>query len=184
MLRRRPRHRHDHPARLSGIRRATLHWAAGLLATGLLAAGCGDGGNDSGSQSADGGSGSQSGDDVSKQAFAKAAIGVCATAQSDLQRVYTVEFGARQPSDAELIRFVKTTAIPNVERQLAKLRALPQPGQDQDRSTMESYYAAYERGIEQLKRDPALVTKPPQIPPAFKQSNRLAIEFGIPACVR
>ena len=151
-----------------------------MLAAALTAAGCG--GDDSGESSGTAtGSSPPAGASPSTQAYVKRAIRVCATLESDLQRVYTERVGARTPSDAEMIRFTRTTAIPNVERQLAELRKLPQPRQD--RETVEAYYAAYERGIAQLKQDPGLVTRT-QIPPAFRLSNRIATRLGMFQCVR
>jgi hypothetical protein len=91
------------------------------------------------------------------------------------------EFGRAKISDRELVAFTKSTAVPNIEHQLERIRALPQP--DDDRTTLESYYGAYERGIAQLKEDPALVTEQ-AVPPAFTSANRLARDYGIADCVR
>jgi hypothetical protein len=178
VLRRRARHRDDHPA---GLIRARLTLLAACLAVYLIAAGCGGDGDSGESSSTAADSPPPAGASPSTQAYVRRAIRVCATLQSDLQRVYTEKVGARIPSDAEMVRFTRTTAIPNVERQLAELRRLPQPRQD--RETIEAYYAAYERGVAQLKQDPGLVTKT-QIPPAFRLSNRIAIRLRMFQCVR
>jgi hypothetical protein len=173
VLRWRARHRDDHPAGLTRTRAPLALWAAAALAAALPLAGCGGDGDD--------GSGARA-QDTSKREFVTAAIRVCATSQSELQRVYALEFAARTPSDSELVRFTRRVAIPNVASQFKKLLRLPVP--EQDRATVERYFEAYVRGVEQLRADPAVVTRPPHIPPAFEQANRLATDLGIPQCVR
>ncbi len=92
------------------------------------------------------------------------------------QRQVTVTFFPEEP----LTRFVESTGIPSVASQLADMRRLPQP---RGSPALERYYAAYELGVAELKRDPGLVVRR-RIPPAFEQSNRIAIDLGMPQCVR
>jgi hypothetical protein len=134
-----------------------------------VASACGDDDGDSG------------GDGATKTAFVKDAEQICRDSALQLQVQLTREFGRAKIDRAELVAFTKSTAIPNVEHQLERLRALPQP--DDDRSTLSGYYREYERGIEQLREDPSLVTET-AVPPAFTRANRLAREYGIGDCVR
>jgi hypothetical protein len=138
-----------------------------LATAALAAAGCG--GDDGG------------GPTVSKQDFVKRSEAICVKSQTALAVQLTKDFGHAKISQSELVDFTKTTAIPNIERQLEQLRALPQP--DEGSATLERYYAESERGIEQLKQDPSLVNRS-TVPPAFTHANALARSFGIVRCVR
>jgi hypothetical protein len=137
----------------------------------LAFAGCG---------SDDGDSGGDSGD-AATAAFVKDAEQICADSALQLKVQLTREFGQREISRQELVAFTRSTAIPNIEHQLERVRALTQP--DADRSTLQRYYSAYEEGIEQLKQNPSLVNES-EVPPAFVEANRLARQYGIDGCVR
>jgi hypothetical protein len=171
VLRRRPRHRHDHPAGLNrfGHRSWALAALAVAAAAAAIAPACGD--DDGGSD----------GEGSSKQAFVTEAEQICRDQALLLKVQLAREFGRAKISDGELVAFTKSTAIPNIEHQLERLQALPQP--EEDRSTLERYYVEYQGGIDQLRRDPALVTER-SVPPAFTEANRLAREYGIDDCVR
>ena len=140
-----------------------------MAAAAAFPAACGDD---------DGGSG---GERSSKPAFVKEAEQICRDQALLLKVQLAREFGRAKISESELVAFTKSTAIPNIEHQLERLRALPQP--DEDRSTLEDYYREYERGIEQLRENPSLVTEE-AVPPAFTRANQLAREYGIGDCVR
>jgi hypothetical protein len=171
VLRRRARHRHDHPAGLNRSRHRSRALAAlGVAAAAAaLAPACGDD---------DGGSG---GEGSSKQAYVREAEQICRDQALLLKVQLAREFGRAKISDSELVGFTKSTAIPNIEHQLERLQALRQP--EEDRTILERYYDEYQRGIEQLKRNPALVTEE-AVPPAFTSANELARDYGIGDCVR
>jgi hypothetical protein len=167
VLRRRARHRHDNPTRLSATaNRPRAVATLCVVALAAFAAGCGGGGS--------------SGPD--KQAFIDKANRVCAGASGALQLQISREFGKSGGATKEqLIQFTKTSAVPSLEAELKLLRSLPQP--DEDSATLKSYYASFAGGIAALKKNPTLVVGK-QVPADFKQADKLARAYGINACVR
>jgi len=168
VLRRRARHRHHNPARLSATaNRPRAVATLCVVALGAFAAGCGGGGGSSGPD---------------KQAFVDKANKVCAAASGALQLQIARKFGKSHGATKEqLVEFTKTTAVPSLEGELKALRSLPQP--DEDSATLKSYYANFEAGIAALKKDPTLVVGT-EVPPAFKRADQQARAYGIDACVR
>jgi hypothetical protein len=86
--------------------------------------------------------------------------------------------GPRDPRPAQVRRVVIGVAIPALEAEVRAIRALGVPAGD--RQEVEAIVAATERGIDQIRADPAGVLDGP--PPALREAGRLARAYGSVEC--
>lgn len=104
---------------------------------------------------------------------------ICADGTARMARQAIERFGGEQPSGEEARDFGSEVVVPTLEEQLAQLRALPAPAGD--RESVGAIYDAVDSGIEELRADPGLLTRPNN-GGAFDQANRLARRFGFRQC--
>jgi len=122
------------------------------------------------------GVGCASSDTPSKAEYISQADAICRDADKALNQKIQETFGAKPPTPEQINAFSAKEAIPNLEDQLAALRALTPPEGDEETTT--EIYDALEEGIAQLKEDPTVE----EAPAAFQVANKQAREFGLVAC--
>jgi hypothetical protein len=154
-------------------RLATL--ASLLLASGLVAAGCGGGGGDDNSTS----SGSTTTGTVSKSEYITKADQICAQGTLVVGQAGREQFGSSQPSRDQAIQFGQETVVPSLEDTLAKLRALQPPAGEEQKTS--AIYDALESGLNKLKDNPDLFVET-DTGGAFDQANQLAQAYGFKQC--
>jgi hypothetical protein len=185
VLRRRSRHRHPDPARLSAARAALL-----VLATCAIATGCG---------------GADHGVEVdpallapSRAGYISRADGLCGFYQDRTERQGREALGlsardfrlldsgrivfrpGRRPSDAAIAAFVADVAVPNLSAQLAELRALQPPRGEQSRLT--EIYDTLEAATAKLAADPRRALQPAAMAALFAPPLKLARGYGFRIC--
>jgi hypothetical protein len=117
---------------------------AGLLATGLIAAGCGGDDDDD-----DGGDG---GEALSKEEFVAEANQVCQAGNAELDAAGNEAFGEGEPTPQEQEEFVTETAVPNIQGQIDDIRALGIPEGDEDE--VNGFLDEAEAVIDEAEADP------------------------------
>jgi len=86
--------------------------------------------------------------------------------------------GPRDPSPAEVRRVVLGVAIPALEAEVRAIRAIGVP--EGDGRDVAAIIAATEKGIEEIRADPAGVLNGP--PPGLRRAGRLARAYGSAEC--
>lgn len=139
----------------------------GMLA--LLVAGCG-GGDASSAES------------ISKEEFIARADAICKQSNARMEAGFAkILKGAKnpaKPSKAEYEKLVGEVMVPNLKREIAKLRALGIPDGDEER--VEAMLSALEEGEETAERDPKAVTASSDA--VFGIASRIAGEYGLEVC--
>lgn len=138
----------------------SLILAAILLLFGM--AGCG--GSDSGEAA------------LSKKEFVKKAKDICIKAEDEQYKqgfTYVQEHPNVKQEDV-----VVPAALPPIEKELAKLKDLPAPEQDQSQLT--AFYEALEKAITDTKADPGSAMVEKGNP--FNKANKLAEAYGLEGC--
>jgi hypothetical protein len=88
--------------------------------------------------------------------------------------------GNRKPSDAAVTIYAKREAIPILTRQYSRLRQLRPPAGDA--REIDRILDLAERGIDELRSDPALLNQGSGVPPALERARRHAFLYGLGAC--
>jgi hypothetical protein len=148
------------------LRKASI-FLVPVLVGGALLIGCGGGDDSSSTEAA-----------LTKSAYLKQGNAICKNANDDLDVAAKQQFGNQQPTQKELEQFATSTAIPELEQEIADLRALPAPTGDTE--TVSAIYDAAESGLDQLKQDPSIITQ--DNPQAFAEANKLAKDYGLTVC--
>jgi hypothetical protein len=115
-------------------------------------------------------------DSPSKDEYVAQADAVCRDADDALNQEIQEAFGAKPPTERQIVAFSESNAIPNLEGQLADLRALTPPEGEEE--TLTRIYDTLEEAIAQIKEDPASDT----VPPALEEARKQAKEFGMVVC--
>jgi hypothetical protein len=147
-----------------------------LLASGLIAAGCGGGDDDNSTSAA---SGSTPTGPLSKGEYIAKGDQICAQGTLVIGQAGREQFGSSQPSRDQAVQFGQDTVVPSLEDTLTKLRALEPPAGDQAKTA--AIYDALESGLNKLKDDPNLFVES-DAGGAFDQANQLAQAYGFKQC--
>jgi hypothetical protein len=117
------------------------------------------------------------GDDApSKDEYIAQADAICRDADEALNEEIQEAFGTKPPTQQQILAFSESNAIPNLEDQLADLRALTPPEGEEE--TVTQIYDTLEEAIAQIKEDPASDTAPPALEDATQQAK----DFGLVVC--
>jgi len=162
VLRRWPRHRHDHPARLSRLF---------ALVAAVAIGGCG------GDQPAPPPSPDQPAP-LTKQEFLFEADRICFAVESQIEAAADDLAGSRGPDPAQVRRVVKRIVVPKLHSEVDAIRLLEPPRAD--RAEVERILEATERGSEALRRDPLAVLD--GVPAGLRRAERLARAYGSSEC--
>ncbi len=156
------------------------------LATGLIAAGCGDDDDDTAATTspptttagATGATGA-TGEPLSKDEFITEADAICKAGDKKIDAAAQETFsGGGQPSQAEQEQFVTEDVVPNIQEQIDGLRALTPPEGDEDE--VSAILDSAQDAIDQTESDPGALTEGGDDP--FSEANQLAEEYGLEVC--
>ena len=146
-----------------------------LLASGLIAAGCGGGGGDDSSTAA----GTATTGPPTKAEYIAKGDQICAQGTLVIGQAGREQFGSSQPTRQQAVQFGQDTVVPSLEDTLTKLRALEAPQGDE--ATTAAIYDALEEGLNKLKDDPNLFVESDS-GGAFDRANQLAQAYGFKQC--
>ena len=134
----------------------------------LLIAGCGGGGNDSGTSG-----------DSAKATYITRGDQICAHTTFAIGQAGRERFGTANPSREQVLQFVQDVFIPNFEELLNNLRALePPPG---DEAKTAAIYDSLEQAVNRIKQDPSVYLEPNQAG-IFDKPDNLAQAYGFTQC--
>jgi outer membrane murein-binding lipoprotein Lpp len=145
---------------------------AGVLAIGLIVAGCGSS-DDSDSTSS-----------LTKAQFIKQADAICEEESDAIEaetKAYAEENGIpidKEPSDEVKEDLVTEVIVPNVEGQAEKIAALGAPSGDEDR--VDEIIEGIETAAAETSDDPSAVISGGE--GAFADVNQLAEDYGLEVC--
>jgi hypothetical protein len=148
---------------------------AGLLATGLIAAGCGGDDDDD-----DGGDG---GEALTKEEFLAQGNAICEEGNAELNAAADEVFqGGQRPSPEELETFVNDSFVPNIQGQIDDIRALGPPEEDED--TINGILDDAEDALAEVEEDPqgTLGAEAGQTTDPFAEVNAQLADYGLTAC--
>lgn len=150
---------------------------AAAIAGALLAGGCGGGGDD---DSPDTGESTTTPETLTKEDYIARGDDICAQGTFEIGQRGQERFSpGQQPSAGQIEAFGQEVVAPTLEDQVKELRALPPP--QGDAKTVGEIYDAVQRGIDELKADPALFSDR-RLGGAFDQANQLAQAYGFKQC--
>jgi hypothetical protein len=155
------------------------------LATGLIAAGCGDDDDDTAATTssptttaaATGATGA-TGEPLSKDEFITQADAICKAGDKKIDAAAQETFSGGQPSQAEQEQFVTEDVVPNIQEQIDGLRALTPPEGDEEE--VSAILDSAQDAIDQTEADPGALTEGGDDP--FSEANQLAEEYGLEVC--
>jgi hypothetical protein len=160
---------------------------AAVLASGLIAAGCGDDEEDTTTTATTteetgttGTTGATGAAEVTDRAsLIEAADAICAAGDEEIDAAAQETFGDAQeePPAAALEAFVTETVIPNIQDQLDQLRELEPPAEDAGEFT--AVIDEAQTALDELESDPSAFVAGDD---PFADANRAAQEFGLEDC--
>jgi hypothetical protein len=163
VLRRRPGHRHPD--------RAGLALATAFVLAAAAITGCGGGDDESPTVA-----GSRP---ITRAEFVAEADRICHSANAQIEAAADeLATADREPPPARVRQVVLSIVVPTLGSEVAAIRSLGSPPSDEAR--VERILASTERGIRQLRADPAAVLDRP--PPALREAGRLARAYGSEEC--
>jgi hypothetical protein len=147
---------------------------AGILASAMLAAGCGGSGSATTVTSSS----------LSHAEFAKKANAICVRERGDmLQRLesYVKQHASKEESNPELFAdAARAVLLPTIETDLVKIRKLGAPAGDEAR--VEAILAAQQQAVDAASKRKSLSSRFP-LEAYFKHAAGLARSYGLRSCV-
>jgi hypothetical protein len=148
------------------MKRNALWLLAAVLATGLIAAGCGDDDDDDGGE-----------ESISKEDFVAQGNQICEEGDAEIDAAAEETFGNAEPSQEEVDAFVNDSVVPGIQGQIDDLRDLGAPEGDEDE--LDGIYEDAEAALSDIEADPTLVQGDQD--PFADVSQRLS-DYGLTAC--
>lgn len=112
---------------------------------------------------------------ITKSAFVSKANAICAKGNA-ANEAAGAKLGA-EPSEVQVVAFVKNTEIPAVQAQIDAIKALGAPAGDD--ATVARMLALAQDGVDAVKRRPAIVTTRADV---FARFARVAHPYGLTSC--
>jgi hypothetical protein len=140
----------------------------GVLAIGVIAAGCG--------------SSSDSTSSLTKAEFIKQADAICTAGNKSDEaefEAYAKENGLenKEPSDAQKEELVTDVVLPSISKQGEEISALGAPSGEEDQ--VNAIVDGIEGAVEEAEGDPSVVLSGPG---PFKEVDKLAKDYGLTVC--
>ncbi len=153
------------------MKRNLTSLAACALAIGLIAAGCGSSNDNSTSTSS-----------LTKAQWIAKADAICQQGNQEINTAGKQLFGNQQapPSQADQEKFASDTLVPNIQKQIDDIRALGAPSGDEDQ--VNAILDAAQKGVDQAKANPSLLTEQGSGQDPFAGANKLATQYGMKVC--
>ena len=152
------------------MKRNAFMLLAGLLATGLIAAGCGDDDDDGG------GDGEEA---LTKEQFIAQADALCSSEDQKVDQA--AEQLGKNPSQAEQQAFITETALPNIQGQIDGIRDLGAPEGEEDQ--VNEFLDTAEEALGRAEADPSLFLGEQGQDP-FAETRQLASDLGLKECAQ
>ena len=142
-----------------------------ILMVGLAAAGCGSSSNNSSTSTTAA---------LTKPQFLKQGNAICKKGNQQINAAAQKLFGKKnkQPSKTDATKFATDTLIPSIQSSINGLKALGAPKGDE--AKVNAIVTSAQAALDKFKKDPALVASNTAHP--FKQSNKLARDYGLKVC--
>jgi len=153
------------------MNRKLLLLLAGALATGLIAAGCGDDDDDDGGDD---------GEALTKQEWIAQADALCTREDRVVEEAERTELG-KNPSQAEVEEFVTGTALPNIQVQIDGIRELGPPEGAEDQAT--EFLDTAQTALDQTEENPDVFLGEQGQDP-FAETRQLAVDLGLQTCAQ
>ncbi len=155
------------------MKRKAILMFAGMLAVGLIAAGCGDDDDES----------SDTGTDTvaaapTKQEFLQQGNAICKQGGKEIDAAGDQVFGSGKPTPQELEAFTTGTLVPGVQDQIDQIRALTPPEGDEDQ--IESILTKAEEALAEVEANPQSAFTEGNDP--FAQVNQELNAYGLTTC--
>jgi hypothetical protein len=141
--------------------KATLTLTA-VLTLGVIAAGCGDSGDDSSTSN------------ITKAEFIAKADAICKQGNQEIESAAKQQFGGGRPSGPEVSQFITEQVIPNTQSQVDQIRALGAPSGDEDQ--INKMLDTVEADVEKAKAAGDINDQ------TFAEGNALARQYGLKVC--
>lgn len=154
---------------------------AGLLALGLLVAGCGSS-DDSTTGSTDGGETSTA--SITKPELIKQGDAICTAGNEAIEEEAEAfaeenDVDTENPTTEQQEEVVTEVIVPGIEEQAEEIGALGAPSGEEDE--VEAIVSAVQSAAEEAGEDPSLIIKAEGAGP-FKEANKLATDYGFKVC--
>lgn len=143
------------------------HLVVAALVAGLIAAGCGDDGEDGGESAAAG---------PTKEEWLAEANAACERADRVMNREGEALFAEGEPSQQVMRDYALEVVVPAFRRTIADIRALGAPAGDEQ--VIEELLAAQEEGTDRVEQDPLSIFEEDEP----SQADRLAAQYGLTSC--
>jgi hypothetical protein len=155
------------------MKRNAILLFAGMLAVGLIAAGCGDDGDES----------SDTGTDtvataLTKEEFLAQGNAICKQGAVEIEGAAEQLFGSGQPTPEQLETFANDTLIPGIRDQIDQIRALAPPEGDEEK--VNSMLDKAEDAVAELEANPQSAFREGNDP--FAEVNRELAAYGLTTC--
>jgi hypothetical protein len=154
------------------MKRNAFMLLAGLLATGLIAAGCGDDDEDD-----DGGD-----EALTEQEFITQADQICREGDAEVESQEREFFGKDEPSQAEVEQYVSEVVAPGIQSQIDGIRELEAPEEIEGQVT--EFLDTAEGGLDELEQNPGLLTEGGQGADPFAETRQLGADLGLKVCAQ
>lgn len=118
---------------------------------------------------------------LSRSEFVAKANAICEQANRALQRAARKTYSDGEFTAARVQHFLAHHVIPALEREVARIRALPAPAGDEAR--VKVLLDATEHGVQAAKANPNLLQAHGQRDPLFR-GIKLARQYGLTVCAR
>jgi hypothetical protein len=117
---------------------------------------------------------------ISKAEFLKQGNAICKNGNKQIEAAAEQQFpkSSSRPSQAEQVKFVTQTVIPNVQRQIDGIEALGAP--EGDEATVEAITSEAQSALNEAKKDPNVMTG--DGPGPFVKADKFANSYGLTAC--
>jgi hypothetical protein len=146
---------------------------AGLLATGLIAAGCGDDDED---ENGDGG------EALSEQEFITQADQICTEGDAEVESQERGFFGKSKPSQAEVEQYVSEVVVPGIQSQIDGIRELE--ARDEIEGQVTEFLDTAEGDLDEIEQNPNLLTQGGQGADPFAETRQLGADIGLKVCAQ
>jgi hypothetical protein len=137
---------------------------AAVLATGLIAAGCGGDDDDGGG-----------GESITKEEFIAEADAICREDGESIEQA-----GQDIQTEADVEDFILNTIVPTLREEVEQIRDLGAPAGDEDQ--INAMLDAVDEGLDEIEDDPSAATNTAANP--LNEASRLAQDYGLQVCGR
>jgi len=142
------------------------------LATGLIAAGCGDDDDDGGDEG---------GEALTEQEFITQADQICSDGDAEIEAEEQQFFGQGEPTQAEIERYATDVFVPGVQSQIDGIRGLEPPEEIEGEVT--EFLDTAQTALDGVEEDPSAFGDQQGEDP-FAEATQMASDLGLRVCAQ